>query len=43
MSCPDGTALVAGGASGTGAATAARSRCSSTGAVYDIGGGRATY
>jgi hypothetical protein len=42
MSCPDATALVAGGASGTGAATAARSRCSSTGAVYDSGG-RATY
>jgi hypothetical protein len=41
MSCPDATALVAGGASGTGAA--ARSRCSSTGAVYDIGCGRAPY
>ena len=43
MSCPDATALVTGGASGIGAATAARSRCFSTCAVCDISGGRATY
>jgi len=35
--------LVTGGASGISAATAARSRCFSTGAVYDISGGQATY
>ena len=43
MSYPDVTALVTGGASGIGAATAARLHCFSTGAVYDISGGRATY
>ena len=43
------TALVTGGASGLGAASAARLRADglrvsfSTGAVYDISGGRATY
>jgi NAD(P)-dependent dehydrogenase (short-subunit alcohol dehydrogenase family) len=43
MSYPDARALVTGGSSGIGAATAARSRCFSTGAVYDTSGGRATY